>query len=269
MVMGIINCTPDSFFPDSRRTVAEAAYAAAMTMVEEGADILDVGGESTRPGSDSVDAAEEMDRVVPALRRIRRNVDIPISIDTQKASVARACLDEGADMINDVSALGADPEMLATVAASRAEVCLMHMRGTPKDMQRRTEYDDLMGEITAFLAERARLCEENGIGRDRIWLDPGIGFAKTAEDNLKILNRLPTIKHEGYSVLVGVSRKSFLGKILVAEGDDPAPVDERLVGSVAANLIAAIHGADCLRVHDVKATVEALRVLEAIRSAGD
>ncbi len=269
LVMGIINCTPDSFFPESRYTVAEAAYATAMTMVEEGADILDLGGESTRPGSDSVDAAEEMDRVLPALRRIRRATDAKISIDTQKAAVARACLDEGVDMVNDVSALRTDSTMLATVAAYNAEVCLMHMRGTPKDMQLRTDYDDLIRDIASFLTNRARLCEDRGIPRERIWVDPGIGFAKNVEDNLKILNRLPTIKHEGYPVLVGLSRKSFLGRVLSVDGATPAPVEDRLVGSVAANLIAAMHGADCVRVHDVRATVEALRVLEAVRSAGD
>lgn len=257
--MGIINTTPDSFFPGSRHPDAEAVADSASRMVEDGAELLDVGGESSRPGSEYVQADEEIRRVVPAIRAIRRVTDAPISVDTRKAPVAAAALDAGADIVNDISALGDDPDLARLVAREGVPVILMHMRGTPRTMQKAPRYADAVAEIAHELQESVRRARNAGIDAARIIIDPGIGFGKRHEDNLRILAAIPQLCALGFPLLIGLSRKSFLGKIT---GRD---VGERLAASLGANVWAAIFGADILRVHDVAETVDALRVLKAIR----
>jgi dihydropteroate synthase len=262
--MGILNCTPDSFYPKSRRATHEAALEAARAMLEAGADILDVGGESTRPGSDPVDATEETRRVVPVIEALRDESEIPISVDTRKAEVARAALDAGAEMVNDVSGLRDDPELARLVAERGVPVVLMHMQGSPKTMQHRPHYSDTVADILEVLRDRIRAAEDAGIAADRIIVDPGIGFGKTVDDNLRILNATARFREElGRPLLIGVSRKSFIGKVLGDE-EEPLPVTERLVGTLACHAWAALAGADILRVHDVGETVQLLAMLEAI-----
>lgn len=259
LVMGVINLTPDSFWEGSRADGAEAALATARAMVAEGADILDLGGESTRPGSAYVSEEEELSRVVPALAAIRAELDVPISVDTRKAAVARAALDAGADIVNDVSALEDDPDMAAVAAMAGAAVVLMHKKGTPLDMQRDPSYADAPREILDYLVARARQAREAGISPDRIVLDPGIGFGKRVEDNLDIIKHLARFKDAGYPVLVGLSRKSFLGALTGRAGA------ERLAGTVAANAAAMLAGADIVRVHDVAPAVDAAALVRALR----
>ena len=256
LLMGIVNATPDSFSDGG----AYDPLAHALKLAEEGADILDVGGESTRPGAPPVDAAEERRRTEPVIRELARRTRLPISIDTTKAAVAAAALDAGAEIVNDVSGLARDPEMFR--AASGAAVCLMHMRGTPADMQSRATYSDLHGEVAQELTEALERAQAAGIPDDRIALDPGLGFAKTGVQNLTLLRRLREHTQLGRPLVVGASRKSFIG---VATGR-PAP--ERLFGSIAAAVIAASNGASVSRVHDVKATREALAVADAVRRSG-
>ncbi|MFP4374968.1 MAG: dihydropteroate synthase [Spirochaetaceae bacterium] len=264
LVMGIVNCTPDSFYPGSRRESREAAVAAARGMIAEGADILDIGGESTRPGSDPVGLDEERRRVVPVVDALREHCDTPISVDTRKAVVAEAALDAGADIVNDVSGLRDDPELGPLVAARGVPVVLMHMQGTPKTMQRRPHYEDTVADILEVLRERIALATGAGVAAERIIVDPGIGFGKTVADNLRILRELSRLRAElDAPVLIGLSRKSFIGKVL-GTADAPLPVEERLVGTLAAHAWAAREGADILRVHDVAETVQLLEVLEAI-----
>jgi dihydropteroate synthase len=256
VVMGIVNATPDSFSDGG----AYDPVAHGLKLAEEGADILDVGGESTRPGAAPVEAAEERRRTEHVVRELSRRTGLPISIDTTKAEVAAAALDAGAEIINDVSALARDPRM--SRAARDAALCLMHMRGTPADMQSRATYSDLLGEVASELAgaiERAALA---GIPAERIALDPGLGFAKTGVHNLTLLRRLRELTQLGQPLVVGASRKSFIG---AATGRSP---DERLFGSVAAAVVGVSNGAAVLRVHDVRATREALAVADAIRASG-
>jgi len=260
-VMGILNVTPDSFYDGGRYGDAESAVSRGVEMVAEGADCLDVGGESTRPGSDPVPTDVELSRVIPVLRTLRKRVDVPISIDTRKAEVAEAALNAGADWVNDVSGFRDDPRMASVVAALDVPVILMHKRGTPKDMQKDTGYDNLLGEIRSFFAESLRLARKRGIRSDRIVLDPGIGFGKSAEDNFLLLRHLPDFLDFGLPLLVGVSRKSFIGKAL------GAPEQDRLFGTVAAVAISAFLGAHILRVHDVKEAVHAVRIADRIRTA--
>ena len=263
--MGIVNCTPDSFYPGSRRESREAAVAAARRMIAEGADILDIGGESTRPGSDPVGAGEEQERVVPVIDALRGESGIPISVDTRKAQVAEAALAAGADIVNDVSGLRDDPELGALLAARGVPVVLMHMQGTPKTMQRRPHYEDTVADILEVLRERIAVATDAGIAGDRIICDPGIGFGKTVGDNLRILRELSRLRAElDMPVLVGLSRKSFIGKVLGDADDAPLPVEERLTGTLAAHAWAASEGADILRVHDVAETVQLVTMLEAI-----
>ncbi|MFO7782269.1 MAG: dihydropteroate synthase [Spirochaetia bacterium] len=267
LVMGIVNCTPDSFYPGSRRETREAAIAAARRMIGEGADILDIGGESTRPGSDPVGAEEERERVVPVIEALRAESGIPVSVDTRKAAVAGAALAAGADMVNDVSGLRDDAELAPLVAARGVPVVLMHMQGTPKTMQRRPHYEDTVADILEVLRERIAVATDAGIARDRIICDPGIGFGKTVADNLRILRGLSRFRAElDMPVLVGLSRKSFIGKVLgeAGEAGEPLPVEERLTGTLAAHAWAAREGADILRVHDVAETVQLVTMLEAI-----
>jgi dihydropteroate synthase len=257
-VMGILNVTPDSFSDGGRFVDRERALAHARRMVADGADIIDIGGESTRPGAAPVSADEERERVVPLVEALARD-GIPVSVDTMKPDVMRAALAAGAGMINDVRALQA-PGALAAVAAGRAAVCLMHMRGEPRTMQDEPHYTDVVTEVRDFLVGRARACEAAGIARGRIVIDPGFGFGKTVAHNLALLRALRVLVATGYPVLAGLSRKSMLG---VVAGRD---VNERAPASVAAALAAVVRGAAIVRVHDVRETVDALKVWQAIEA---
>ena len=259
--MGILNVTPDSFYDGGRYEDPGQAVAQAVRMAEQGADCIDVGGESTRPGSDPVDADEEMRRVLPVIEALRDRLSVPISIDTRKSEVARHALEAGASLVNDVSGLGYDPGMASVVSAFGVPVVLMHMRGSPKTMQTQTEYGDLIGDLVLFFKERMAFAERCGIPRAKIVLDPGIGFGKKWEDNFLILNRLDAFRDLGCPLLVGVSRKSFIGKAL----DLPEP--ERLAGTLAALAAAVMGGAHIVRVHDVREAVQAVRIADRIKRA--
>ena len=259
LLMGIINVTPDSFYDGGKRFDPSTAVAHGLGLVEAGADIVDVGGESTRPGAPPVSVEEELRRVLPVVQGLRRMLEVPISIDTYKAPVARAALTEGADIVNDISALRFDPEMGALLAREKVPVVLMHMQGTPQTMQAKPRYRDVLREVQDFLAARAEFALSVGVERDHIILDPGIGFGKTLDHNLNLLRDLPSLASLGYPLLVGASRKAFIGKIL---GVDP---DERLEGSLAAATAAVFGGAHIIRVHDVKETRKAIHVADAIR----
>jgi len=246
LVMGVLNVTPDSFYDGGRYGHFDAAVARGLQMVEEGADIIDVGGESSRPGTTSVSLDEELERAIPVIRRLRQESDVLLSIDTTKAAVAEEALAAGASIINDISALRFDEKMVEISAKRGAFIILMHMLGTPETMQRSPHYTDVVAEIMTFLSERIATAIRGGVPRQRILIDPGIGFGKRVEDNLAILRNLAQFKDLGGPLVVGLSRKSFLGQIL------DAPVEERLVGTIAANAVAILHGADVIRVHDVK-----------------
>jgi dihydropteroate synthase len=255
-VMGIVNATPDSFSDGGRFDTPDAAIAHGRRLLADGADILDIGGESTRPGAPGVTEAVEIARTQPVVAALARAGAL-VSIDTSKPAVLQAALAAGAAMVNDVRALQV-PGALDVVARADAAVCLMHMQGTPADMQRSPHYDDVVGEVSAFLLARARACEAAGIARERIVLDPGFGFGKTLEHNLALLRALPRIAALGYPVLAGLSRKGSLGRIT------GRPAGERLAASIAAALAAVARGAAIVRVHDVRETVDALAVWEAI-----
>ena len=259
LVMGILNVTPDSFFGGSRRPDPAKAIADGVAMAASGADIIDVGGESTRPGALSVSEEEELGRVLPVVRGLRREVGAPISIDTYKARVARAALDAGADIVNDISALRFDPAMVSLIAAEKVPVVLMHMQGTPQTMQHEPHYNDVTREVRDFLAAQLYEAMDGGVAPESIILDPGIGFGKTIEHNLQLLRGLPALAALGQPLLVGVSRKAFIGKILSLEAD------QRLEGSLAAAVAAVSAGANIVRVHDVAETCKAIRVADAIR----
>lgn len=262
--MGILNVTPDSFSDGGRLIDREAALAHARRLVAEGADMLDVGGESTRPGAASVPETEEIARVVPVITAIRQESAIPISVDTMKPAVARAAMAAGATMWNDVTALRHAPESLATAAELGRPVVLMHMQGEPRTMQAEPRYDDVVVEVAGFLARRAEEAIAAGVRPERIWLDPGIGFGKhRIRHNLPLLAGLERITALGFPVLLGVSRKSFIGAL-----DGGAPADERLGGSIAGAMWGAASGVAAVRVHDVRETVQALRVWQAIAQAG-
>ncbi|WP_334131635.1 dihydropteroate synthase [Silanimonas lenta] len=252
-VMGIVNVTPDSFSDGGRYAGLEAAVAHGLRLVEAGADLLDIGGESTRPGAAPVDEAEELARVIPVVEALAARTSVPISIDTRKPAVMRAAVAAGAGMVNDVMALRA-PGALEALAESRAAVVLMHMQGEPRSMQQAPHYEDVVGEVHRFLAERVFTCEMAGIDRRRIVVDPGFGFGKTLEHNLALLAQLRRFTELGVPVLAGLSRKRSLGELTGRE------VDGRLAASVAAHLIAVQQGAAIVRVHDVAETVDALKV---------
>ncbi len=260
-VMGVLNVTPDSFSDGGLHADADAAVDAALRMVEEGADIIDVGGESTRPGAPEVPAEEETRRVARVIESLRAKTGVPISIDTRKADVARAALDAGADIVNDVSALRDDPGLGPFCAERECPVILMHMKGTPRTMQADPQYEDVAGEVREFLGGAVARAEAAGIARERIIVDPGIGFGKTIEHNLTLVNRLDEIAPAGRPVLLGASRKSFIGKTLGI--DSPA---ERLEGTLAVTALAVARGARIIRVHDVKANVRVVRMAEAVIS---
>jgi len=256
-VMGVLNVTPDSFSDGGVNLDPGAAAASARRMVEEGAAIVDVGGESTRPGSDSVSLDDELRRVVPVLEALQGAV--PVSIDTAKAEVARRALALGAELVNDVTALRGDAELAGVVAGSGAYLCLMHMLGEPRTMQDDPRYDDVVAEVSAFLEERLQFAVAAGVPEERICLDPGFGFGKTVEHNFELLRRLGEIVALGRPVVVGISRKRSLGRIL----GDPEATTGPLSASLAAAVTAYDRGATILRVHDVRETVEALTVAEA------
>jgi dihydropteroate synthase len=256
-VMGVVNVTPDSFSDGGVNFRTEDAVASARRMVTEGAAIVDIGGESTRPGSEGVSLDEELRRVVPVLEQLE---GVPVSIDTSKAEVARRALDLGAELVNDVTALRSDPELAGVVADSRAYLCLMHMRGEPWTMQVDPRYEDVAAEVTAFLEERLHAAVAAGIAEDRICLDPGIGFGKTIEQNFELVRRLDVLLALARPVMVGFSRKSSLGRVL----GDPQATTGSTAASVGAAVAAYERGATILRVHDVRETVEALAAAEAI-----
>ncbi len=257
-VMGVLNVTPDSFSDGGRYTDVDAALRHALAMVEQGADIVDVGGESTRPGAEPVPAEEERSRVVPVIRALRSAWDGLISVDTRKASVARAALEAGADIVNDVSAMRHDAEMLQTVIAFGAGVVLMHMRGEPRTMQEQPAYRDVVTEVRDHLALRMEAAVAGGLDRGRICLDPGIGFGKTVEHNLDLLAGLPALGALGRPLLVGISRKSLLGALTGRS------VEERGAAGLAAGVFAVLRGAHLLRVHDVKETCDAMAVVSML-----
>lgn len=258
-VMGIINATPDSFYTGSRVNVEEAVRVAG-EMLASGASILDIGGESTRPGSAPVTVREEINRVVPVIKAIRKSYpEAIISIDTYHAQTAREALYAGAHIINDVTAMEGDPEMLQLVVESKAPIILMHMRGTPKNMQSQCDYKDVVMEVVTYLQQRAQLLLDKGVGPEKIILDPGIGFAKNTEQNLLLLRDLKTLTSFGYPVLLACSRKTVIGQTL-----GNIPPEERLDGTIATSLQAVYAGVHMVRVHDVKENVRAIRMLEAI-----
>lgn len=260
LIMGILNVTPDSFWDGGRYATTERAVDKAHRMVMEGASIIDVGGESTRPGSQSIDAHEEIRRIGPVVGELLRTLDVPVSIDTRKAAVAKDMLDLGAHMVNDVSGLTCDEDMAGVVAEYGVPVVLMHMRGTPRDMQDFTDYDDVVVDVRQELAQRVNVAEQAGIRPDNIVIDPGIGFSKTAGQCVEILARLGEFLDLGKPVLLGPSRKSFMGKTLGLEPED------RLEATITCCVVGARKGASILRVHDVGAVKRALNMLEEIVS---
>jgi dihydropteroate synthase len=257
-VMGILNVTPDSFSDGGHFLDPAQAVARGLQMAEQGADIIDVGGESTRPGSSPVSAAEELERTVPIIRALRRKTEVLISVDTRKAAVAAAALEAGADILNDVSALS-DPGMAEAAAQAGAGVILMHMRGTPETMQENPLYGDVAAEVRSALEERMAFAVDRGLRPEQLVLDPGIGFGKTAEHNLALLNGIPLLAAAGRPVLIGASRKRFIGQLL---GREP---QERLAGSLAVAVFAVLRGAHLLRVHDVKESCDALKLVDTLR----
>jgi dihydropteroate synthase len=257
-VMGILNCTPDSFYPGSRLPTLQEAVRAAEGMIQAGADILDVGGESTRPGSDPVPVDEEIRRVVPVIGAIRAAGGVVISVDTRNRATAERALDAGADIVNDVSALAHDRGMARLVAERGVPVVLMHMRGTPKTMQDAVVYDDTVADVLRELGASVAAAVAAGIALQRIIVDPGIGFGKNAEDNLRLIRGLTAFRSLGTPILVGLSRKRFIGEIT------GRPVAERLAGTIAANTLAVLHGADIVRVHDVAEAVAMVRIIDAV-----
>jgi len=258
-IMGIVNVTPDSFSDGGQFFDADAALQQALSLVREGAAIVDVGGESTRPGSDWVSLDEELRRVLPLVEALAGRTGVPISVDTTKAEVARRALAAGAEMINDVTALRGDPAMADVVAESGRPVCLMHMLGRPKTMQEHPHYDDVVSEVLAFLEERMAFAVSRGVQEEQILIDPGIGFGKTVEHNLALLRHLGRFAELGRPVLLGASRKRFLGAIL---GNEP---ERRAIGTVATTVLGIQAGAHVFRVHDVRPNFEALRVALAVR----
>jgi dihydropteroate synthase len=258
VLMGIVNVTPDSFSDGGQFFDPQRAVAHALRLVEEGADLLDIGAESTRPGARPVDEQEERRRLIPVVSALAKAVAVPISVDTSKSAVARAAIDAGAGMINDVTALRGDRTMVDVVAETGVGLVLMHMQGTPETMQRAPRYDDVVGEITEFLAERARFAMEHGVAQERIVLDPGIGFGKTLDHNLEILANLHAFASLGFPMLVGPSRKGFLGELTHQS------VDARGWGTAAVVALAVEQGANILRVHEVGPMKEVVRVAMAI-----
>jgi dihydropteroate synthase len=258
-IMGVLNVTPDSFFDKGRFFDKKKAVSHALKMVFYGADIIDIGGESTRPGAKEVSADEELKRVIPVIEALAGKIKKPISIDTRKAIVAKEALKAGAHIVNDISALNHDPLMADVAASHKAAIILMHMKGIPENMQDLPLYKDVIKEISAYLKKSIKVAVNAGIKKEDIIIDPGIGFGKTLEHNLKILRHLQKFKVLGHPICIGTSRKSFIAKLIGS--DDP---DDRLAGTIATCAIAIMNGAHILRVHDVKESVQAARVTDRI-----
>ena len=260
--MGVLNVTPDSFSDGGEFFSLDGALSHAEQMISAGADIIDIGGESTRPGSAFVSEDEELRRVIPVIERLAAKSSVPISIDTTKSSVARAALEAGAEIVNDISALRFDPLIADEVKQANAGLVLMHSRGTPKTMQKLLPVADIMSEVISGLRTSLAVAEKRGVTRDRIVIDPGIGFGKTAEQNVEIIAKLDQLAHEfaDFPILIGTSRKAFIGNLL-----DGAPADQRIHGTIATVVASVLKGAHIVRVHDVKAAVEAVRVADAIK----
>jgi dihydropteroate synthase len=263
LIMGVLNVTPDSFSDGGKFFARDRAVAHAEQMIAEGADIIDVGGESTRPGSDFVSEDEELRRVIPVIEKLVTISSVPISIDTTKPDVARAASEAGAEIINDISGLRFDPALAAVAKGVEAALLLMHSRGTPKDMQQRPFAEDVFTDVVDGLRQSVSIAERFGVPRESIAIDPGIGFGKSVEQNLELIRRLSDLSREfaDLPIVIGTSRKSFLGKLL-----NGAPADERLYGTIATVVASVMNGAHIVRVHDVKATVEAVRVVDAVVS---
>ena len=261
LIMGVLNVTPDSFFDGGRHNTTEGAISHALSMVDEGADIIDIGGESTRPFSEPVSTEEELNRVIPVIEGIKTRSDIPVSIDTNKAKVARAACDAGADMVNDISGLSFDKDMARTVSDLNAYVVIMHIKGTPVNMQNHPYYEDVISEIMVFFKERIEFARRHGIDDDRIILDPGIGFGKRVQDNLTIIKNLRLFEELKKPILIGTSMKSFIGYI------NYSPLEERVEGTLASVAISIWNGADIVRVHDVKRTKKVVQLVNAIFNA--
>jgi len=262
LVMGVLNVTPDSFSDGGQFFSPDQALAHAELMISEGADIIDIGGESTRPGSAFVSEDEELRRVIPVIERLAAKSSVPISIDTTKSSVARAALDAGAEIVNDISALRFDPAIADEVSKARAGLVLMHSRGTPKTMQKLPPVADIMSEVISGLRQSLAIAAEHGVACEAIAIDPGIGFGKTAEQNVEIIAKLDQLARgiADFPIVIGTSRKSFIGKLLGG-----APADERLHGTIASVAASVLNGADIVRIHDVKAVVEAVRLADEIK----
>jgi len=258
--MGVMNITPDSFSDGGKLNSIDAALYQAEKLLEEGADILDIGGESTRPGAQPVSVSEELDRVIPVIESIKRKLDIKLSVDTLKSKVMSEAAKAGVDLLNDVSALS-DPDSIDVVKETGLPICLMHMQGEPRTMQSNPQYDNVIDDVTTFLKCVVKCCEKAGISKEKLLIDPGIGFGKTLDHNLSLLSALPEMAKLGFPVLVGVSRKSLIGDVL------NRPVDERMPASIALAAQAALNGASIVRVHDVRETYDAVRMVEAVANA--
>jgi len=268
LIMGILNVTPDSFSDGGQFVSLDSALAHAEQMISEGADIIDVGGESTRPGGEPVSVEDEIARVVPVIEALAKRVETPLSVDTTKSEVARAALDAGASIVNDVSALRFDFYVADAAARAGAGLVLMHSRGTPATMHRLPPVADVMEEVVSSLRASIHMAERRGVKSESIVIDPGIGFGKSQQQNLELIARLDELiaAFPDYPLMIGTSRKSFIGKILADESGQPAPASERLHGTMATIAAAVLKGAHIIRVHDVKAAVETIRVSESIRS---
>lgn len=266
LIMGILNVTPDSFSDGGKFQTIDDAIDHAKQMVADGANIIDIGGESTRPGALKVGFSEEIKRVLPIIEKLANELTVPLSIDTYKSPVAEKAIAAGVSLVNDITALQGDRRMANVISDHDVSVCLMHMKGNPQTMQIKPDYNDIIKEITSFLKERAEFAIFNDIKKDHIIVDPGIGFGKRTgrgvEDNCKIINRLNDLKTLGYPLLVGASRKTFLGN--VCADTKPLPPDDRLEGSLAAACLASVFGADIVRVHDVKETYRCLRLVDCV-----
>ena len=263
LVMGILNVTPDSFSDGGRFASTDKAVEHALRMEQDGADIIDIGGESTRPGAKPVEEENELERVIPVIQRLRDLSDIPISIDTYKANVAGAALDAGADLVNDISGLRFDTNMIPLVAERRVVVVIMHIQGSPREMQVDPHYDDCVADVLEFFRRRIDLCVKHGIDKSKIVIDPGIGFGKRLNDNLDILSRFDEFTRLGVPVMVAASRKSFIGQLHDAEKD----AHLRLGGSLSAAIVGVMQGGAIVRAHDVAETVEALKLLQAVKES--